>query len=302
MPPEATVFAEELRKHFQVLGISIRRYAVRTHTDASSIARYLNGRRIPSWDFVAELLKEANEQSGRSITEAELAYIRTLHKNAMAVISGLGPHIRQVHEDFRAVELEREAAERTLLARREQLNFLQERLAELTTQLERSYAELKRVEAAYLRLRPGSRADQEELALQRHQLENLRRELRVAQSEKDRNQKEYLALKDALVRSEQMREGLERSFQDSKDALRREELRAAAIQQVKGGAGIEDGSDGSDASRSSLMDLSIRPETGSAAYEVAVTFDRIFRLLGPPPPGLLGELQPSSRGGGGQQR
>ncbi|MEU2332787.1 hypothetical protein ABZ608_04120 [Streptomyces sp. NPDC013172] len=298
VPSEVTVFAEELRKNFDVLGISIRRYAVRTHTDASYIARYLNGRSIPPWDFVAELLKNANEQSGRSITETELSYIRTLHKNAMAATSGLGSRLRQAHEDLRAAELERETAERALSARREQFNFLQERLAELTTELERSKAELKRGEEAGLMRRPDSRA----VSLLRHQLENLRRELRVAQSEKDRNQEEYLALKDALVRSEQMREELQRNFQDSTDAVHREEVLAAAIQRVKEGAGIADSSEGSGTSRSSLMDLSIRPETAPAAYEVAVTFDRIFRLLGPPPPGLLGELQPSSRGGGGQQR
>lgn len=55
LPEECRVFAVELRKLFLGLGISVRRYAVRRHRDPSTVSRFLNGTRIPPWEFVFDL-------------------------------------------------------------------------------------------------------------------------------------------------------------------------------------------------------------------------------------------------------
>lgn len=59
--PEALALAKALRELLSALDVSSRRYSVRRHYNPGTVSRYLSGRRLPSWDFVFNLLQDARE-------------------------------------------------------------------------------------------------------------------------------------------------------------------------------------------------------------------------------------------------
>ncbi|WTC82120.1 chromosomal replication initiator protein DnaA [Streptomyces sp. NBC_01637] len=98
LPDESRVLADALRSIFSALGISVRRYAVRRHRDAGSISRFLNGTRIPPWDFVVELLNDVAEQQRAAPTPEAMEHLREMHRRALAS-SGSPAHRVQLLED-----------------------------------------------------------------------------------------------------------------------------------------------------------------------------------------------------------
>ncbi|MFE2183231.1 response regulator [Streptomyces sp. NPDC059455] len=83
LPEECRAFAVELRKLFLGLGVSLRRYAVRRHRDPSTISRFLNGTRIPPWEFVFDLFTDLAERRGVAPTPAAIELVRELHRAAV---------------------------------------------------------------------------------------------------------------------------------------------------------------------------------------------------------------------------
>ncbi|WP_262701985.1 MULTISPECIES: response regulator [Streptomyces] len=83
LPEECRAFAVELRKLFLGLGVSVRRYAVRRHRDPSTISRFLNGTRIPPWEFVFDLFTDLAERRGVAPTPAAIELVRELHRAAV---------------------------------------------------------------------------------------------------------------------------------------------------------------------------------------------------------------------------
>ncbi|MFE6775627.1 hypothetical protein [Streptomyces sp. NPDC057702] len=83
LPPDVTALARALRDLFQGLGVSTRRYAARRAYDSSTLSRYLNGSRIPPWEFVLNLLHDVGEERGTPPTEETIGMLRGLHTAAL---------------------------------------------------------------------------------------------------------------------------------------------------------------------------------------------------------------------------
>jgi chromosomal replication initiator protein DnaA len=84
LPGETRALAEALRGLFDGLGLSVRRYATRRHRDAGSVSRFLNGTRIPPWEFVNDLISDVTEQQGQPPTQEAMDLLRRLYRAALA--------------------------------------------------------------------------------------------------------------------------------------------------------------------------------------------------------------------------
>ncbi|MEU6772154.1 hypothetical protein [Streptomyces sp. NPDC046759] len=71
--------------------------AARRHRDAGTISRYLNGKRVPPWDFVVDLMSDAAQGHGGP-TEEALEHIRELHRTALRA-GGSPQHTIQLLQD-----------------------------------------------------------------------------------------------------------------------------------------------------------------------------------------------------------
>ncbi|MFH9660536.1 chromosomal replication initiator protein DnaA [Streptomyces sp. NPDC017248] len=98
LPEESRVLAEALRRLFAGLGVSVRRYAARRHRDPGSLSRFLNGTRVPPWEFVHDLIHDVAEEQGRAPTAEAVELLRRLHRTALAS-SGSPQHRVQALED-----------------------------------------------------------------------------------------------------------------------------------------------------------------------------------------------------------
>ncbi|MEU0171121.1 DnaA/Hda family protein [Streptomyces iakyrus] len=131
---EVRELADALRRLFEALGIGVRRYAARRHRDAGSVSRYLNGTRIPSWEFVADLLSDVAEVRGALTAEA-VEVLRRLHSNALAA-SGSPQHRVRLLE-LQLVDADRTARRSAVRERalEDALLDAQHRVADLELQL-----------------------------------------------------------------------------------------------------------------------------------------------------------------------
>ena len=90
LPEECRAFAVELRKLFDGLGVSVRRYAARMFRDPSTISRYLSGTRVPPWEFVVDLLADLADCRGSAATPAAIEVVRMLHRAAVRTSGSRG--------------------------------------------------------------------------------------------------------------------------------------------------------------------------------------------------------------------
>ncbi|MBK3646395.1 ATP/GTP-binding protein [Streptomyces sp. MBT33] len=117
--------AEDLRRIFLVLGISVRRYAARKHLDASTVTRYLNGR-VPPWDFVAGLVTDVQEVQAPLTPEAEAA-LRDLHRSALksnrhnSDVQELQDRLAEADQEVRRITTRERALAETLVDRENRL-------------------------------------------------------------------------------------------------------------------------------------------------------------------------------------
>ncbi|MDG4857481.1 hypothetical protein P8605_04795 [Streptomyces sp. T-3] len=131
LPAEARALADALRQLFLGLNVSVRRYAVRRHRDAGTISRYLNGTRIPPWEFVLDLFHDVTDCRGGAPTTATIDHLRELHRSALKA-SNAGKHRIQLLEDELA-EADRRAQNSTTreLAVQDALQDRQHRITDL---------------------------------------------------------------------------------------------------------------------------------------------------------------------------
>ncbi|MFI1032027.1 ATP/GTP-binding protein [Streptomyces sp. NPDC020951] len=121
LPPEKRALAEDLRKVFLQLGVSVRRYAARRHLDASSVTRYLSGR-VPPWDFVAGVIADVQEAQVPLTPQAEKA-LRDLHRAAQksnrrsSEVQELQDRLAEADEETRRITTRQRALEEALLDR-----------------------------------------------------------------------------------------------------------------------------------------------------------------------------------------
>ncbi|MFG2207646.1 ATP/GTP-binding protein [Streptomyces sp. NPDC048638] len=141
LAPEKRALAEDLRRVFLTLGISVRRYAARRFLNASSVTRYLNGERVPPWTFVAGVIADVQEDQAPLTPEAEAA-LRDLHRAALksnkhsSEVQGLQDKLAEADEDTRRITTRQRALEEALLDREGRLAKVRGQCRNLETQLE----------------------------------------------------------------------------------------------------------------------------------------------------------------------
>lgn len=74
---EVAELGNVLRELFNTLGISQRQYAKRIRLDPSAVSRYLGGQRMPTKQFVEQLISEVESERGGSVTLEAREAIRT---------------------------------------------------------------------------------------------------------------------------------------------------------------------------------------------------------------------------------
>ncbi|MGV9501707.1 chromosomal replication initiator protein DnaA [Streptomyces sp. NPDC003642] len=135
LPVESRALAEALRGLFDGLGLSVRRYATRRHRDPGSVSRFLNGTRVPPWEFVNDLIGDVTEQHGQPPTQEAMDLLRRLYRAALAE-SGSAFSRVQLLEDQLA-DADRRSVESTAVVRalERALADAQHRAADLELQI-----------------------------------------------------------------------------------------------------------------------------------------------------------------------
>ncbi|MEV8456931.1 response regulator [Streptomyces sp. NPDC052095] len=75
--------AEALRKLFEGLDVSVRRYAARHQRDPGTFSRYLNGTRLPPWQVITDLFTDLAEHRGHGMTTEAIEFVRGLYGEAV---------------------------------------------------------------------------------------------------------------------------------------------------------------------------------------------------------------------------
>ncbi|MFC8715349.1 ATP/GTP-binding protein [Streptomyces sp. NPDC057197] len=185
LAPEKRALAEDLRRVFLSLGISVRRYAARRFLNPSSVTRYLSGERLPPWDFVAGVIADVEEAQAPLTPEAEAA-LRELHREALksnrhsSEVQALQDKLAEADEDTRRITTRQRALEEALRDREGRLAKVRGRCRNLEEQLEEQHlshrGEVELWQGEYVRL-------QEECGDLQEQVIYLEGELAVTRAE-----------------------------------------------------------------------------------------------------------------------
>ncbi|WP_051855747.1 chromosomal replication initiator protein DnaA [Streptomyces sp. NRRL B-1347] len=207
LPDESRALAEALRGLFDGLGLSVRRYAARRSWDAGSLSRFLNGTRIPTWEFVNSLCHDVAERQGRPPTPEAMELLRRLHREALAR-SGSPLHRMQLLEDELA-EADRQSTRSAALVRALEgaLVDAQHRAADLEVQIGqlrahqgREHADADKVLQLYEDQLAGLRRERQSLM---EQVEALGGELRDAHARRIEAERRCEELERQLIAAEE---------------------------------------------------------------------------------------------------
>ncbi|MER6636514.1 hypothetical protein ABT285_13205 [Streptomyces microflavus] len=141
LAPEKRALAEDLRALFGVLDVSVRRYALRRHLDASSVTRYLSGERVPSWEFVAGLIDDVREATA-PLTPAAEAALHETHRTAQksnrrsSEMQALQDELAGADEETRRIKARQRALEEALMDRERNLRESVSRCRRLEAQID----------------------------------------------------------------------------------------------------------------------------------------------------------------------
>lgn len=232
LPDESRAFAEALRSLFVGLGVSVRRYAARRNRDAGSVSRFLNGTRIPTWEFVHDLLSDVAEQQGSVPTPETTELLRRLHRTALDK-SGSAHNRVQVLEDqladadrqsVRSAALVR-ALENALVDAQHRAADLERQIGQLRVYDEREVAETDRALQVYEDQLAGLRRERQSLI---DQVDALGEQLKDAHGRR--------------IQAEQRCEELERQLLAAEEEYEREDippLSNAVLSEVNGDPSAE---------------------------------------------------------------
>ncbi|MYT92401.1 hypothetical protein GTY40_15310 [Streptomyces sp. SID8359] len=141
LAPEKRALAEDLRALFGALDVSVRRYAVRRHLDASSVTRYLSGERVPPWEFVAGLIGDVREVSA-PLTPAAEAALHETHRAALKTnrrsseMQTLQDELAVADEETRRIKARQRALEEAIVDRERTLQESVSRCRRLEVQID----------------------------------------------------------------------------------------------------------------------------------------------------------------------
>ncbi|WP_172381693.1 chromosomal replication initiator protein DnaA [Streptomyces sp. MNP-20] len=207
LPDESRALAEALRALFDGLGLSVRRYAARRSWDAGSLSRFLNGTRVPTWEFINSLFHDVAEHQGRTPTPEAMELLRRLHREALAR-SGSPLHRVQLLEDQLA-EADRQSTRSAALVRALEgaLVDAQHRAADLEVQIgqlrahqSREHADTDTVLELYEDQLAGLRRERQSLV---QQVEALGEELRDAHARRVEAEERCEELERQLIAAEE---------------------------------------------------------------------------------------------------
>jgi transcriptional regulator with XRE-family HTH domain len=124
--PEVAALATELTKLFKGLEIPQQQYAVRVTMDKSTVSRYLNGRRVPTQDFIDRLFVEIERHRGVAITPEARLSIQRMRMTALKLtdpqafeLEDLRDQVDRSHRRVKQLLRQQEALE-LLLDRKEE--------------------------------------------------------------------------------------------------------------------------------------------------------------------------------------
>ncbi|WP_395362083.1 hypothetical protein ACHGLA_20355 [Streptomyces sp. YH02] len=86
--PEVAALGTTLTGLFKTLGVSQEAYAVRVTLDASTVSRFLRGRRVATEDFISRLIREAEHKLGAPLKEEAKAEV---HRQRLAALRATDP-------------------------------------------------------------------------------------------------------------------------------------------------------------------------------------------------------------------
>ncbi|MFJ2596206.1 helix-turn-helix domain-containing protein [Streptomyces erythrochromogenes] len=234
VPEDAARLAAALRELFSSLGLSVRRYASRTHRNAGAVSRYLNGTRVPPWDFVTELFIEVAKQKKAPLKQEAMELIKESHRNALRV-SNKRLHEVQTLQD----QLEEADARVQQAAIREQvlmegLQLREQRIAELETRhvelSARRDKEIREREGTVAELALARETDSDELARLKSEVDQLRAELQRAKESSAVAEERCRTLEERLAAAEeQARAGHEAMESDKLEEAQRSADEAKAL-------------------------------------------------------------------------
>ncbi|MEV4340356.1 ATP/GTP-binding protein [Streptomyces sp. NPDC049590] len=186
LSPEKRALAEDLRKVFLLLGVGVRRYAGRRFLDPGSVSRYLNGGRVPPWDFIAGVIADVRDLRVPLTPEAEAA-LRDLHRAALegnrpsSEMEALQDQLAEADEETRRITTRQRALEEALLDREGRLAQVRSRCRKLESQLEARRGEVELWQGEYALLQEESGDLQEQVVFLQEALAVTRAELIAAE-------------------------------------------------------------------------------------------------------------------------
>ena len=106
LPPELRKLAQFLRRHFHIIGTSVRGYALQNNWDPGAVSRFLSGERIPPQSFVDTLLADAGPQRSPDEVEQEQTEGVDLRLRALHVRNARQAMAEQIAQDLANAEQE----------------------------------------------------------------------------------------------------------------------------------------------------------------------------------------------------
>ena len=145
LDPPARELAEFLREWFDVLDISVRKFATAHHWDPSVVSRFLSGERIPQTfdEFPAVLLTDAGLQRQRVPTKDDWERARDLHRVALRARNNKAFQLERIKGDLSVTTFEKQKAD-------EIIDALSSRLLSRSAELDKLRAQLKELESVAL--------------------------------------------------------------------------------------------------------------------------------------------------------
>ncbi|GAA1935212.1 response regulator [Kitasatospora viridis] len=114
---ECRRLAQTLREQFDVLGISMRRYALRRFVNVGTLSRYLAGSRVPPWKFIEDLLTDVAAERGVAATPEAIDVVRRQHQDAQRTNASMTRALAQLQQQLADAdrEVRRTAAHKDVL-------------------------------------------------------------------------------------------------------------------------------------------------------------------------------------------
>lgn len=223
IPDAARNLSTELRRFFGTLDISVRRYAARHNYDPATVSRYLNGRRVPPWPFIQNLLTEVSENFGTPIQQDAYEIVRRLHRLALEAsnknlyqVQVLQDRLAEADKEHKLAELREKTLLEAMQLRQHRISQLTSDNLEINSSLLEEREKSKRLEGELLQLLP----DADELSRLRDEVRELKEQLNRAHELSEQAEARCQELEEQLQAAEEV-------AQAGREAREQEELQAA---------------------------------------------------------------------------